>query len=92
MEGRQSTIDASGPTKFGYFLVSSKILGFDFSFGWRTFRWNHAVLYPSEAISLLFTIYKIKNKKRERNIENYSSIGKHPVLAIIVYSCHTSHK
>nr|DAT96527.1 MAG TPA: hypothetical protein [Caudoviricetes sp.] len=34
----------------------------------------------------------MKNEKEERDIENYSGIGKNPFLAFFVYSCHTSHK
>nr|DAN45181.1 MAG TPA: hypothetical protein [Caudoviricetes sp.] len=34
----------------------------------------------------------MNNKKRERNIEIYSGIGKNPFLTQNVYSCHTSHK
>nr|DAN47753.1 MAG TPA: hypothetical protein [Caudoviricetes sp.] len=49
-------------------------------------------MYPLKAKSLLLTNWKINNKKRERNIEIYSGIGKVLVLARIVYSCHTSHK
>nr|DAN45182.1 MAG TPA: hypothetical protein [Caudoviricetes sp.] len=44
-EGQQPSLDTAGPTFFDYFLASSKICGYDFRFGWRTFRWNHAVLY-----------------------------------------------
>nr|DAW03975.1 MAG TPA: hypothetical protein [Caudoviricetes sp.] len=48
-------------------LACSQICDSDFRFGWRTFRWNHAVLYPLEAKSLLLTTWKINNK-REREI------------------------
>nr|DAV58726.1 MAG TPA: hypothetical protein [Caudoviricetes sp.] len=37
------------------FRLTSHFCGFDFRFGWRTFRWNYAVLYPLEAKSLLLT-------------------------------------
>nr|DAM34339.1 MAG TPA: hypothetical protein [Caudoviricetes sp.] len=37
------------------FFGPSQVCDCDFRFDWRTFRWNHAVFYPLEAISLLLT-------------------------------------
>nr|DAD74522.1 MAG TPA: hypothetical protein [Siphoviridae sp. ctPL34] len=37
------------------FWTRSQFCDSDFGFGWRTFRWNHAVSYPLEAKSLLLT-------------------------------------